>query len=111
VVEEVGHARDWPINENHFGILFSIPTLGSVLTSLNLSNANLKAGVGHLVKALPGFLVLKELNISYNDLGADSIKPILEALPKVQCYSAASVCTYLPLAFVFLSPNRRTRGR
>ena len=107
VVEEVGHARDWPINENHFGILFSIPTLGSVLTSLNLSNANLKAGVDHLVKALPGCLVLKELNISYNDLGADSIKPILEALPKVQC----SERLYLPLAFVFLSPNRRTRGR
>ena len=107
VVEEVGHARDWPINANHFGILFSIPTLGSVLTSLNLSNANLKAGVDHLVKALPGFLVLKELNISYNNLGADSIKPILEALPKVQC----SERLYLPLAFVFLSPNRRTRGR
>ena len=77
VVEEVGHTRDWPINANQFGILFSIPTLGSVLTSLNLSNANLKAGLDHLVKALPGYLVLKELNISYNNLGAYSIKPIL----------------------------------
>jgi hypothetical protein len=40
VVDAVGHARDWPITENHFGILFSVPTFGSVLTSLSLSNSS-----------------------------------------------------------------------
>jgi hypothetical protein len=79
-VGAVGHARDWPITEHHFGILFSVPTFGSVLTSLSLSNSNLKAGVGYFVKALPGFLALKELDISNNKLGAEEAKPIGESL-------------------------------
>jgi hypothetical protein len=80
VVDAVGHARDWPIAEHHFGILFSVPTFGSVLTSLSLSNSNLKTGVVHFAKALPGFLALKELDISNNKLGAKEAKPIGEAL-------------------------------
>jgi len=39
-VDAVGDVRDWPITENHFGILFSVPTFGSVLTSLSLSNSS-----------------------------------------------------------------------
>jgi hypothetical protein len=67
--------------------LLSVPTFGSVLTSLNLSNSNLKAGVGPFVKALPGFLALKELDISNNTLGAENAKLIAEALNalKVWC--------------------------
>jgi hypothetical protein len=57
VVEEVGHARDW-LSEKHYGIMFSIPALGSVLTSLSLSNSNLKAGVDYFSKALPALLAL-----------------------------------------------------
>jgi hypothetical protein len=85
-VDAVGHARDWPITENHFGILFSVPTFESVLTSLSLSNSNLKAGVGHFVKALPGFLTLKELDISNNKLGAEEAKPIGEALNELKVW-------------------------
>jgi hypothetical protein len=68
VVEEVGHARDWPISEKHYGIMFSIPTLGSVLTSLSLSNSNLKEGIDSFAKALPALLALEELDISNNEL-------------------------------------------
>ena len=67
VVEEVGHARDW-ITDKQYGIMFSIPTLGPVLTSLNLSNSNLKEGIDSFAKALPALLALEELDISNNEL-------------------------------------------
>ena len=95
-VDAVGHARDWPITENHFGILFSVPTFGSVLTSLSLSNSNVKAGVGHFVKALPGFLALKELDISNNELRAKEAKPIGEALNALKVWPS--------LLFVYVCP-------
>jgi hypothetical protein len=95
-VDAVGHVRDWPITENHFGILFSVPAFGSVLTSLSLPNSNLKAGVDHFVKALPGFLALKELDISNNKLGAEEAKPIGEALNALKVWPS--------LLFVYVCP-------
>jgi hypothetical protein len=93
-VDAVGHARDWPITEHHFGVLFSVPMFGSVLTSLRLSNSNIKAGLGHFVNALPGFLALKELDISNNELGAEEAKPIGEALSALKVWPSffVSVC-------------------
>jgi hypothetical protein len=79
VVPEVGHARDW-LAEKHYGIMFSIPTLGSVLTSLNLSNSNLKAGVVYFAKALPALLALEELDISNNELDVEKVNLTAEAL-------------------------------
>jgi hypothetical protein len=95
--DAVGHARDWPITENHFGILFSVPTFGSVLTSLSLCNSNLKAGVDHFVKALPGFLALKELDISNNKLGAEEAKPIGEALNALKVWPSLHFMYVCPL--------------
>jgi hypothetical protein len=100
VVDAVGHARDWPTTEHHFGILFSVPTFGSVLTSLSLSNSNLKAGVVHFVKALPGFLALKdlkELDISNNKLGAEGAKSIGEALNALKVWPSLLFVHAYPL--------------
>jgi hypothetical protein len=119
VVDAVGHVRDWPITENHFRILFSVPTFsehplgGSVLTTLSLSNSNLKAGVGPFAKALPGFLALKELDISNNKLGAKEAKPIGEALNALKVWPSLLFCVCVPTHHIpaYLSCNYRTKGQ
>jgi hypothetical protein len=111
-VDAVGHVRDWPITENHFGIMFAVPTFGSVLTTLSLSNSNLKAGLGPFVKALPGFLALKELDISNNKLGAEEAKAIGEALSALNVWPSLLFVYVCPLiTSLHLSSNHRTKGR
>jgi hypothetical protein len=105
-----GHVRDWPITENHFGILFSVPTFGSVLTSLSLSNSSLKTGVGHFVKALHGFLALKELDISNNKLGAEAAKPIGEALSTLKVWRSL-LFVYVCLLITSLHTCHLTTGQ
>jgi hypothetical protein len=82
-LKQDGEDREW-MTKNHYGILFGVPNLGKAVTKLNLSNSNLSNGVHELVQALPKWRALRILDLSENNLGAEGVKAIAEALRHTQ---------------------------